>query len=180
MRYSRPASEDSIGRDFDSAGHLDVALLSQLGILRESDFYICGPAAFLHDLRDGLAGWGVAAKRIHSEVFGSGPCQTPGVVGASERAPHAPAGAPGTGPLVSFARSNLTVPWETTCQSLLDLAEACDVPVRWSCRTGVCHSCESGLVAGAVRYDPDPLEPPALGNLLPCCSKPQGDVVPDI
>ncbi|MGZ3573905.1 MAG: 2Fe-2S iron-sulfur cluster-binding protein [Vulcanimicrobiaceae bacterium] len=67
-----------------------------------------------------------------------------------------------------------------TCQSLLDLAEACDVPVRWSCRTGVCHSCESGLVAGAVRYDPDPLEPLALGNLLLCCSKPQGDVVLDI
>ncbi len=29
-------------------------------------------------------------------------------------------------------------------ESLLELAEACDVPVRWSCRAGVCHNCEVG------------------------------------
>lgn len=180
VRYSRPSEADLIGRDFDSTGHLDVALLSQLGVSRESDFYLCGPIAFLRDLREGLIGWGVAAERIRSEVFGSGPSSTPGVVHAVQRAPHPPPGVPGTGPLVSFARSNLAVPWETAYQSLLELAEACDVPVRWSCRTGVCHSCESGLVSGRVLYDPDPLEPPASGNLLLCCSKPQGDLVLDI
>jgi hypothetical protein len=52
-------------------------------------------------------------------------------------------------------------------------AEACDVPVRWSCRTGVCHSCESGLVSGAVVYRPEPLDNPADGNILVCCSQPQ-------
>ena len=42
----------------------------------------------------------------------------------------------------------------TTYASLLELAEACDVPTRWSCRTGVCHTCETGLLGGAVTYDP--------------------------
>jgi ferredoxin len=63
---------------------------------------------------------------------------------------------------------------------LLELAEACDVPVRWACRTGVCHTCESGLVAGKVGYHPDPIDAPADGNLLICCSQPEDDVVIDL
>ena len=65
-------------------------------------------------------------------------------------------------------------------QSVLELAEACDVPVRWSCRTGVCHNCESGLVSGEVVYGPEPLDQPAEGNLLVCCARPRGDVVIDL
>jgi ferredoxin len=84
------------------------------------------------------------------------------------------------GPLVSFARSNLSAHWGSTFNSLLELAEACDVPVRWSCRTGVCHSCETGLILGAVGYRPDPVEPPADGNVLICCSRPMGDIVIDL
>ena len=44
--------------------------------------------------------------------------------------------------------------------------------MRWSCRTGVCHTCECGLISRAVKYDPGPLERPAAGNLLTCCSRP--------
>ena len=152
-----------------------------LRVPRDGDFYLCGPSGFLGDLKAGLAAWGVPADRIHSEVFSGGPSLTPGVVAGPVRAPHQPAGAPGAGPLVSFARSGLTVRWRPSQdQSLLELAEACDVPVRWSCRTGVCHNCESGLISGAVAYQPDPLDPPAEGNILICCSRPQGDVVIDI
>ena len=86
----------------------------------------------------------------------------------------------GDGPLVSFTRSNLTVRWDSAFHSLLELAEACDVPVRWSCRTGVCHNCETGLISGSVIYRPDPVEPPADGNLLICCSQPQGDTALDL
>jgi len=93
---------------------------------------------------------------------------------------HIPAAPPGPGPMVSFARSGLNVPWAPSFGSLLELAEACDVPVRWSCRTGVCHNCESGLVAGAVSYAPDPLDAPADGNVLICCARPQQDIVLDL
>ena len=96
------------------------------------------------------------------------------------RVPHAPAGSPSKGPRISFARAGLTVSWDPKFQSLLELAEACDVPVRWSCRTGVCHSCECGLISGSVKYDPEPLDPPATGNLLTCCSGPREDLVIDI
>jgi ferredoxin len=127
-----------------------------------------------------LMSWGVSAERLHSENFGSGPSLTPGVVDAPTRPPHLPDRPAGAGPMVSFARSNLAVRWDPTFQSLLELAEACDVPARWACRTGVCHNCETGLIAGAVDYFVEPLAPPADGDLLICCSRPRADVVLDL
>jgi ferredoxin-NADP reductase len=178
--YSSPGSKDRLAVDFDAPGRVSLPLLQELGVPRDADFYLCGPPAFMTDLMPSLAAWGVAANRIHSEMFGAGPALTPGIAAAPLKQPHLPTGAAGTGPLVSFARSGVNVPWGAAYQSILELAEACDVPVRWSCRTGVCHNCETALIAGAVGYQPDPVEPPAEGNVLICCSKPQGDIVIDL
>ena len=180
VRYSRPRPEDLPGIDFDAPGRLTIAALEEVGVPRDADFYLCGPPAFLRDLTGGLAGWGVSRGRIHIEVFGPGESMTPGIAPAAARTPHPPLGAPGPGPLVSFARSGLAVPWDPSRGSLLELAEACDVPARWACRTGVCHSCQSGLISGSVGYDPEPLDPPAAGSVLICCSRPRGDVVIDL
>jgi ferredoxin-NADP reductase/MOSC domain-containing protein YiiM len=178
--YSRPGPDDRLGLEFNAAGRLGIPVLDELGVPRDADFYLCGPSTFLRDLRAGLSAWGVAADHVHLEIFGPGDSMTPGISAAPVRPVHAPAGPAGQGPQVSFARSGLTVRWDEKYQSLLELAEACDVPVRWSCRTGVCHNCESGLVSGAVSYRPDPLDPPAAGDLLICCSQPQEDVVIDL
>jgi ferredoxin len=118
---------------------------------------------------------------MHVELFTGSQSMTPGVVGAAPRAPHVPEHDAETGPMVSFARSGVAAHWNASSyQSILELAEACDVPVRWSCRTGVCHNCESGLVSGTVVYDPEPLDHPANGNLLVCCSQPLRDIVIDL
>jgi ferredoxin-NADP reductase len=179
--YSRPDPDDRLGHDFDGAGHLGMPVLDQLGVPRAADFYICGPTSFMQDLTKGLAAAGVSAGRIHTEIFAGLEATTPGIAAATRQAPHVPAGTPGTGPLVSFGRSGIAARWApSTYNSLLELAEACDVPVRWACRTGVCHTCESGLISGSVAYDPEPLDPAADGNVLICCSQPQGDVVIDI
>jgi ferredoxin-NADP reductase/MOSC domain-containing protein YiiM len=180
IRYSAPDPEDRPGMDFDAPGRLDMRALQELSLPPGGDFYICGPSAFMSDLTAGLAASGVAPGRIHSEIFGAGPSITPGIAAAPPRQPHLPAGPPGSGALVSFGRSGINVRWEPTFHSLLELAEACDVPVRWSCRTGVCHTCETGLVAGTVGYRPDPVDAPADGNVLICCSQPDGDIVIDL
>ncbi|MBX5156097.1 MULTISPECIES: MOSC and FAD-binding oxidoreductase domain-containing protein [unclassified Rhizobium] len=180
IRYSLPDPEDRPKLDFDAYGRLDVQSLRALDLPRDCDVYICGPSTFMSDLTVGLIALGIAPDRIHSEMFGAGPSITPGMSASPPRPPHSPAGSPGSGPLVSFARTGLNVRWEPTFQSLLELAEACDVPVRWSCRTGVCHTCETGLVAGSVDYRPDPVDAPADGNVLICCSKPKGDIVIDL
>jgi ferredoxin-NADP reductase/MOSC domain-containing protein YiiM/ferredoxin len=177
--YSRPDPEDRLGMDYDSVGHIGTPLLDRLGVTRDADFYLCGPPSFLRDLTAGLKTWGVDSTRIHQEVFGSEAPGTPGIT-RSFHPVHAPAGKPGNGPEISFVRSGLTVPWDSRFSSLLELAEACDVPVQWSCRTGVCHNCECALIGGTVIYDPDPLEPPATGDVLICCSKPSGNVEVDL
>ncbi|GHO51254.1 hypothetical protein KSX_94170 [Ktedonospora formicarum] len=178
--YSRPTPQEKPGLDFDAIGHLNMTVLKRIGTPHDADFYLCGPAAFSQDLTRELMDWGVSRAQIHTELFGPATASTPGLVGVSQQLPHPPAGSPGTGPQVSFARSGLSVPWDPKFQSLLELAEACDVPVRWSCRTGVCHSCESGLIAGGISYQPEPLDRPADGMLLICCSQPRNDVILDL
>ena len=178
--YSSPDIEDRPNVDFDAPGRLNMKVLQELDLPRNGDFYICGPSTFMNDLTTGLAALGIARDRIHTEMFGAGPSVTPGIAASPRRLPHLPAGLAGSGPLVSFARTGLNARWEPTFHSLLELAEACDVPVRWACRTGVCHTCETGLVAGKIGYRPDPVDAPADGNLLICCSQPESDVVIDL
>ncbi|POX63550.1 sulfurase [Streptomyces sp. Ru62] len=179
--YSRPNAEDRQGEDYAQAGRLTSERLLGLGLPTDADAYICGPVTFMDDVTDALVKAGLEASRVHTENFNSGPSITPGIKGAPPaRAPHQPAGPAGTGPSVAFTRSGLTVAWDDTRNSLLELAEACDVPVQWSCRTGVCHTCELALMSGSVDYSPDPVEPPGDGNILICCSKPAQDVVLDL
>jgi ferredoxin-NADP reductase/MOSC domain-containing protein YiiM len=170
--YSRPGEADRLGQDYDASGHLDLSFLRRLQAPRKADFYLCGPIAFLSGLTAELKSWGVPASSIHSEKFGAESSITPGIAATASLPAHPPSGEAGTGPAVSFTRSGLTVPWNSNYGSLLEFAEACDVPVRWSCRTGVCHMCESGLIDGRIGYAPEPLDRPAEGNILICCSSP--------
>ena len=179
--YTRPDSVDKTGEDFNATGRFSQSVFDQLGLPRDADVYLCGPTLFMADMKQALATSGVSPERIHIEIFNGSESITPGVVGAAIHAPHVLKDDADTGPLVSFARSGIAAHWKASAyQSILELAEACDVPVRWACRTGVCHTCESGLIAGAVVYEPEPLDKPADGNVLVCCSRPVRDVVVDL
>ena len=173
--YSRPDPSDS-----GSAGRLTASLLAELDPPRAAEAYLCGPASFMDEISAGLAAMGIDASRIHTEPFGPAAGLTPGIAATPARPPHPPDGPPGDGPRIEFARSDLAIPWSDDYASLLELAEACDVPVRWSCRTGVCHNCETTLIAGDLDYSPDPVEPPADGSALICCSRPRDDLVLDL
>jgi ferredoxin-NADP reductase len=160
----------------DAPARLDLATLD---LPEDADFYVCGPDGFMRDARAALSARGVAPERVLTEAFGTVAVHASGLVKA-ERAPHPPSGPAGSGPEITFARSHLTVAWDDRYPSLLDLAEACDVPVGFGCRHGVCHNCQSGLLAGAVRYGPDPLEPPPAGQVLVCCSRPTSELTLDL
>ena len=185
VKYSAPGREARIGTDFDASGRLTIADIVELGIPDSAHFYLCGPPTFMSDLSSGLRAKGIPVSQIHSEVFGSLPPITPGIKSGPSRMPHQPLAAIDQapieqGPKVAFARSGLTVSWASRYQSLLELAEACDVPAKWSCRTGVCHTCETAMITGSVSYQPDPIEPAADGNVLLCCSRPAEDVALDM
>ena len=180
ISYSHPGPDDVRGRDYQTLGRLTPDVLATLGLPRDADAYLCGPAAFMDQMSTALADLGIGAARVHTEIFGSLGSSTPGIAAAAARPPHQPAGPPGTGPGIVFARSGLTAAWGQRYASLLELAEACDVPVRWSCRTGVCHTCETALLSGTLSYAPDPVDEPADGSALICCSQPRSDVVLDL
>lgn len=174
--YSRPAMDDRQGRDYDVAGHIEAPLLDKIGVRRDGDFYLCGPPSFLKNIRDGLRDWGVRSEHIYTEVFGARE-----VFSLAMKRVHRPLPPqPGSGLTVSFARSGIAAAWDPTFNSLLEFAEACEVPVKWSCRTGVCHLCMTGLINGSIRYHPEPLERPSPGNALICCSQPNANVLLDL
>jgi ferredoxin-NADP reductase/MOSC domain-containing protein YiiM/ferredoxin len=177
VAYSKPTNHDA---DFDLAGRLDLTTLEQAHVPTDADYYLCGPDGFMRAIGAALAARGIATERIATEVFGAVAVYKSGIVQDGDRAPHPPDGPPGAGPTVTFSRSNLAVPWDDAYPSLLDFAEACDVPVGFGCRNGTCHNCESGLLAGRITYDAEPLEPPPDGRVLVCISRPSSELTVDL
>jgi ferredoxin-NADP reductase/MOSC domain-containing protein YiiM len=163
-----------------TAGRLTKEALAELDIPAGASAYICGPVSFMTDMRDALTSISVDPARIHTELFGALASINPGLTGQTRRRAHQPPGPPGSGPLVTFSRSGITTPFGNHGHSVLDLADACDVPTRWSCRTGVCHTCITPLLSGDVTYAPAPLEPPAGGQVLICCAQPTTEIVLDM
>jgi ferredoxin len=163
-----------------TAGRLTAERLAALGIPLTATAYICGPDALMKEVSEALTGLGIPVRRVRTELFGAMSAFNPGVTARDRPAPHQPSGKAGTGPLVTFARSGLSVRYDTDKPSLLDLADACDVPTRWACRSGVCHTCVTPLLSGDVGYSPSPLEPPPAGQVLPCCARPRTDLVLDM
>ena len=162
------------------AGRLTAEVVAGLGLPSDATAYVCGPEPFMADLAAALAGIGIDVAHLRTERFGSRPPVNPGVVGDAAPRPHLPAGPPGDGPSVTFARSGLTADWSDVYSSVLELAEACDVPTRWSCRSGVCHTCATALLSGTATYDTAPLEPPGGDELLICSARPASDLVIDL
>ena len=70
VAYSRPRPEDRRGRDYDSEGRVDAALLTELATAREAHYLLCGPLGFMAEVQSGLERRGIPAERIHSETFG--------------------------------------------------------------------------------------------------------------
>jgi len=177
--YSRATAADC-RESHARPGHITKDTLTALAVPASGQAFVCGPEAFMADVQQALGAAGLDANRIHTELFTALPPVNPGLAGQTVRPPHPPPGAAGTGPVVTFARSGVSTPFAGDRASILELAEACDVPTRWSCRTGVCHTCVTPLLSGDVSYDPDPLEPPPDGQVLICCSRPSSAVVLDM
>ncbi|HEX4391066.1 MAG TPA: MOSC and FAD-binding oxidoreductase domain-containing protein [Mycobacterium sp.] len=161
-------------------GRLTTQTLQTLALPTDAIAYICGPDQFMSDLSAGLATCGLDPANIRTEAFGARSAINPGIVGEDTHVPHQPVGPPGTGPSITFARSGITAAFDETQKSILEFAEACDIPTRWQCRTGVCRTCETGLISGEADYDPNPLDAPTPGTALPCCARPRTDMVLDM
>lgn len=173
VRYSRPAEGDREGRDYDSAGHVDIDLLKSLLPFDDYEFYLCGPAPFMASLYAGLQALNVADERIHYEFFSRGAtlhhARPKGfesfAEALAERVPVA----------VRFARSGIDATWEPSTGTLLDLAESKGLQPAYSCRSGICQTCSCRIISGAVEYLEPPMTTPGQQQALICCSYPGAD-----
>ncbi|WP_240932864.1 pyridoxamine 5'-phosphate oxidase family protein [Pelagibius litoralis] len=170
IRYSQPGPADRLGETHDSQGHVDIALLQWLLPLDDYDFYLCGPAAFMQGLYDGLVGIGVRETRIHYESFGpatllksAAPAVSAPVEGESGEAPVT----------VRFDTADREVSWAPEKGSLLDLAESAGLAPAYACRSGICGSCATRIIRGSVDYIEEPVGPRGADEVLICCATPR-------
>ena len=180
VAYSQPTDAQAPAGDHDMRGRLDQMAFERADVPKDADYYLCGPDGFMRSIGAALAAASVKPERIATEVFGAVAIRASGIVKTNGRAPHPPDSPPANGPIVTFSRSNLAVPWSNRFPSLLDLAEACEVPVGFGCRNGTCHACETGLLAGEVSYHIAPLEPPPEGRVLVCSARPTAELTLDL
>lgn len=180
IRYSRPRDTDVAGRDYDSAGRVDIATLKDILPFDNYEYYLCGPTPFMRSLYCGLVETGIAEARIHYEFFG------PGSLLCEEAAPPSYTSSPtAEGELtgvaqVTLARSGLTLPWDPAAGTILDLAERNGLNPDYSCRSGICQTCICALIEGEVDYLEEPLNPPEADRVLICVARPRGNVAIDI
>jgi len=175
VSYSSANPKETESPDFDAMGRMSGGTLRQAGVPVDADYYLCGPDAFMKTLSSSIAAQGTPPEQIAMELFGAHPTGLPPGMTRGP-APHHPNPDRGTGPTVSFSRSNLTVRWDPVHGNLLELAEACDVPASFGCRNGVCHACESEVLSGTVDYVTAPLETPEDHRVLLCCAAPTSDL----
>lgn len=170
--YSRPSPRDQEGVDYRFAERVSVDLFKRVLPSGNYDFFLCGPAAMMESIVDGLKQWGVPDQSIFYEAFG------PATV-KKVAPPLAPADAAAPMLQVTFSRSNKVCAWNPAAASLLELAEANGVRVDSGCRAGNCGSCLVAVKSGAVEYVSPPGSAAEEGSCLTCIAKPKGSLVLD-
>lgn len=179
--YRFPTDADRAAGRHHSKGVVSRQLLQELLPLDDYDFYLCGPAPFMQVVHGTLRGLGVPKQRIAYEFFGPATLlETPGDPVSVAAAPVAVAEVPAGAVTVEFRKSGRTAIWDGAADSLLVFAEVQGLSPNFSCRSGICGTCKSHLVAGEVAYFEEPLDELAPGEVLLCCSRPRGPVVLDL
>ena len=175
VSYSRPDTGDVLGQTHDAVGKVSIDKVKSVLPPGDCDFYLCGPAGFMEAIYDGVTGMGVPANRIHYESFG------PATVlrGETPAREHA---ADDVAVTVRFVRADVTADWSRDRGTLLEFAESLGLAPQFSCRSGICGTCTTRILNGAVDYLEDPVAPRGAGEVLLCCSVPRrgAEVVLDL
>ncbi|MDK1388008.1 FAD-binding oxidoreductase [Sinorhizobium sp. 8-89] len=165
-----------------SSGFLTRATLQSLLPLDDYDIYMCGPPPFMQALYRILTDLGVRKERIAYEFFGPASLLSE-TAPATARPALTRTAEPTTGDdgvHLVLQKSGRILAWDGTSGSILAFLEAQGIEPEFSCRAGVCGTCEQGLVSGEVDYFEEPLEEMPDGRVLLCCTRPKSSIVLDL
>jgi ring-1,2-phenylacetyl-CoA epoxidase subunit PaaE len=136
-------------------GRLDAAKVAALGgelfDARGTDaYFLCGPDTMIESVKEGLVGLGVEQGRIHSEHFASDvKARGVGLKPDLQRTKEAPVQAQTQVTVVMDGRRrSFEMPSDGT--TVLEAAEQAGLDLPYSCRAGVCSTCRTRVVRGAV------------------------------
>lgn len=165
---SQPEPDAQIGRDFEVAGRIDMALLKAALPFDDFDFYLCGPGPFMQDVYDGLRDMHISDARIHAEAFGPAGLKRRTAPSQSKELPPVAT----SEVKVLFAQSAKEARWTPSSGSLLDVAEDRGLTPPFSCRGGSCGTCRTAVLEGTVTYPAQPAFQLDDGEALLCCAVP--------
>lgn len=137
--FSKQDKDDSIfGRIEKST--VNYVMLNKHKHIEVDAFYLCGPEAMIHTVKDVLTSNGIEKDRIHFELFKAAkPVQSEEKAGPS-----------------GITQATITVDDETTTiemsqkQTILEAALDEDIDAPYSCQGGICSSCLARLKEGEV------------------------------
>jgi len=174
--YSKPLPGDVKGRDYQHESRVSVALFKELLPSNNYDYFLCGPGPFMESITDDLRAWGVPDSGVHYEAFGPASVKKVASPEMKKAIADAPADA---GIEVTFARAGSTARWDSSCSSLLELAEGHGIKIDAGCRAGNCGSCLVAIKSGEVEYLAGHGADAESGSCLACICKPKGKLVVD-
>ncbi len=168
--FSKPGIDDFKGKDFDFAERISVKRLKNILPSNEYDYYICAPSQMIDEVRKDLEKWKVPKNQIHYESFGQATIKK---ATQPKPVPEQPS------VQINFSRSNKTIAWKDSYDSILDLAEDNGIELEAGCRTGSCGSCELACTSGSVIYLDDPDFETEKGACLACIAIPKENLTLD-
>ena len=141
---------------------------------RYDEYFLCGPEPMVIELKSTFLNQGVAAQKLHYELFHTGEFDVQEVaLRQAERAKRY-AGLNTQVQLRSGGRS-VTFELESSGQNLLDAALDQGMDLPFSCKGGVCATCKARVLEGEVEMDRNhALSPQEVkqGYVLSCQSHP--------
>jgi ferredoxin len=144
--YSRPAEGDVLGKTHHAQGQMSIDTIKK------------------------LLSFGISVDRIFYQSFGPATVLKPEV---QPKAPVRQTKVTDEVVPVRFRKSAAGGEWSSDRGTLLELAESLGVAPKFGCRSGICGTCTTRIVEGAVDYLEDPVAPRGAGEVLLCCSVPR-------
>jgi ring-1,2-phenylacetyl-CoA epoxidase subunit PaaE len=168
--FTREDTQGALLTGRPDRARLDALIRSDLLPADVDDAFLCGPHSLLDDAAEALEAAGLAPERIHRELFSS---DQMGSVRAAPRPVTAASVAVATGTARLHGRTTQFDVFED--DSVLDAVQRVRPDAPYSCRSGVCSTCQavlrSGTVDMAVNYGLSATEV-ERGYVLTCQSRP--------